>query len=158
MRLDGLLRNFAPLYVLQDCSSFWHVTLLKIQWNVCQLPLFGVKGYLVSINVSTTEHYMLQEVLQIFLPMVSWISLCSPLPWNYADITVAILTLPVYNVWKLKMPKGRKIAVIGIFLLGTLVIVTGIVRLIYVIDAFAALEQSATADGTCKHSDNPIQS
>jgi hypothetical protein len=80
------------------------------------------------------------------------------LTWNYADIIVAILTLPVYNVWKLKMPKGRKIAVIGIFLLGTLVIITGIVRLIYVIDAFSALEQSATADGTCKHSDSPIQS
>jgi hypothetical protein len=65
-------------------------------------------------------------------------------------LEVAILALPVYNVWKLQMPKARKLAVIGIFLLGTLVIITGIVRLAYVIEAFHALETEATADGTCK--------
>lgn len=62
---------------------------------------------------------------------------------------VIILALPVYNVFKLQMPTSRKVAVIGIFLLGSLVVVAGIVRLAYVIEAFGALK-SPNADGTCK--------
>lgn len=56
-----------------------------------------------------------------------------------AVLPVAILALPVYNVWKLQMPKARKLAVIGIFLLGALEIITAIVRLVYVVDAFTVL-------------------
>ena len=40
-----------------------------------------------------------------------------------------ILLLPVYQVYKLQMPLQRKLAVIGIFGLGALVTITGIVRL-----------------------------
>ena len=57
--------------------------------------------------------------------------------------------MPVYHVSKLHMPTSRKIAVIGIFLLGSLVTIAGIVRLAYVIEAFGALK-SRTSDGTCK--------
>lgn len=40
-----------------------------------------------------------------------------------------ILLLPIYQVYKLQMPLQRKLAVIGIFGLGALVTITGIVRL-----------------------------
>ena len=44
-----------------------------------------------------------------------------------------ILLLPVYKVQKLQMPLKQKLAVIGIFGLGALVTITGIIRLHFVI-------------------------
>ena len=40
-----------------------------------------------------------------------------------------ILLMPIYIVWNLQMPVQRRFAVIGIFGLGALVTITGIVRL-----------------------------
>ena len=47
------------------------------------------------------------------------------------------------------MPMSRKIAVVATFLLGSLVVVTGIVRLVYVVNAFNGLK-SLDSDGTCE--------
>ena len=44
-----------------------------------------------------------------------------------------ILLLPIYKVQKLQMPLQRKLAVIGIFGLGALVTITGIIRLHFVL-------------------------
>ena len=55
-------------------------------------------------------------------------------------VIVLILSLPVYNVWKLQMPVTRKLAVISIFLLGGFVVVAGIVRFVFLVNAFTALE------------------
>lgn len=51
-----------------------------------------------------------------------------------------ILLLPIYNVWQLQMPIHRKLAVIGIFLLGGLVTITGIIRLHFLTLAYASLK------------------
>ena len=53
-----------------------------------------------------------------------------------------IILLPIYKVQKLQMPLQQKLAVIGIFGLGTLVTITGIIRLQFVIQAHAALAVS----------------
>ena len=52
---------------------------------------------------------------------------------------------------KLQMATSRKLAVIAMFLLGSLVVITGIVRLAYVIKAFGGLK-SNHADVTCESS------
>ncbi|KAI9787990.1 MAG: hypothetical protein M1816_007294 [Peltula sp. TS41687] len=57
-----------------------------------------------------------------------------------------ILALPSYNVWRLQMPTARKVAVLGIFLLGGLVTVTGIIRLHYVTRAYNALKNPRFTD------------
>ena len=46
-----------------------------------------------------------------------------------------ILLLPIYKVRKLQMPVQRKLAIIGIFGLGALVTITGIIRLHFVLQA-----------------------
>ena len=43
-----------------------------------------------------------------------------------------ILLLPIYKVHKLQMPIQQKLAVIGMFSLGALVTITGIIRLLLV--------------------------
>ncbi|KAI1186290.1 hypothetical protein F5B17DRAFT_404533 [Nemania serpens] len=42
-----------------------------------------------------------------------------------------VLTLPIYKVWGLQMALGRKVPLIGIFLLGFLVSIIGVIRLKY---------------------------
>ena len=44
---------------------------------------------------------------------------------------VLILALPWYQVWKLQMPFGRKMAVCGIFMLGGFTVAAGIIRIVY---------------------------
>ena len=53
-----------------------------------------------------------------------------------------IVLLPIYKVQKLQLPLQRKLAVIGIFGLGTLVTIAGIIRLHFVIQADAPLAVS----------------
>ena len=60
-----------------------------------------------------------------------------------------ILALPVYNVWQLQMPLVRRISVIGIFLLEGFVTIVGIVRLVFLVGAFGALEDP-TDDMMCE--------
>ncbi|PQE25021.1 hypothetical protein CJF32_00009585 [Rutstroemia sp. NJR-2017a WRK4] len=48
------------------------------------------------------------------------------------------------------MTKARKLALIGVFLLGTLVVVAGILRLVYLILNFYALKHDDNLDTTCK--------
>lgn len=55
-----------------------------------------------------------------------------------------ILLLPIYKVQKLRMPVPRKFAVTGIFGLGALVTITGIIRLRVVIIADASPRDSLT--------------
>ena len=61
-----------------------------------------------------------------------------------------ILLLPIYNVWQLQMPIRRKLAVIGMFLLGGLVTITGIFRLHFLGAAYASLGRPRFSDVTCK--------
>ena len=49
------------------------------------------------------------------------------------------------------MPIRHRITVIGMFMLGTLVVITAIVRLTYLIKAFSGLAAFETADTTCKY-------
>ena len=58
-------------------------------------------------------------------------------------ITGLVLLLPVYKVQKLQMPLQQKIAVIGMFGLGALVTITGIIRLRFVLLAHPPLALSA---------------
>lgn len=67
-----------------------------------------------------------------------------------SDNAGLILLLPVYNVWKLQMRTRRKIAVVGIFLLGGFTTITGIIRLHFLNYAFAALGEPLFADVACK--------
>jgi hypothetical protein len=66
------------------------------------------------------------------------------------DAIVLVLVIPIYNVWNLRMPLRRKIAVIIIFALGSFVIVTGIIRLKLLIGVYGALEDPTWRDLTCK--------
>ncbi|KAI1126420.1 hypothetical protein F5Y10DRAFT_244730 [Nemania abortiva] len=50
----------------------------------------------------------------------------------YIIFDVLILATPVFQVWKLKMTRGRKWLVTGLFLLGSTVAVATLLRLIYV--------------------------
>lgn len=61
-----------------------------------------------------------------------------------------ILALPVYNVWNLHMPIPRRLAVISVFLLGGFVTIAGVIRLVFLIGAFAALK-NPTDDISCKY-------
>ena len=58
--------------------------------------------------------------------------------------------LPVYSVYKLQMPVYRKLAIIGIFLLGGLVTVTGIIRIHYLTLMYSALSRSTFDDVECE--------
>lgn len=62
---------------------------------------------------------------------------------NYINLGL-ILLLPVYKVKKLRMPVQRKLAVTGIFGLGALVTITGIIRLRVVIVADASPKEALT--------------
>ena len=53
-----------------------------------------------------------------------------------------ILLLPIYKVQKLQMPLQQKLAVIGIFGLGALVTIMGIIRLHFTVRATAPLALS----------------
>ena len=53
-----------------------------------------------------------------------------------------ILLLPIYKVQKLQMRLRRKLAVVGIFGLGALVAITGIIRLHFDLLEFAPLALS----------------
>ena len=67
------------------------------------------------------------------------------------DFIGLILLLPIYNVWGLQMPIQRKLAVIGIFLLGGLVVVAGGIRLYYLHRAYASIRHWQFDDFTCEH-------
>ena len=57
------------------------------------------------------------------------------LAWKTANpmtsLSGLILLLPIYKVHKLQMPIQQKLAVIGMFWLGALVTITGIIRLLF---------------------------
>ena len=71
---------------------------------------------------------------------------------RYMCLLVLILSLPVYHVWKLQMPTKRKLCVIGIFLLGGLVTITGIIRLYYIQQTYALFRHPLWDDVTCMSS------
>ena len=62
------------------------------------------------------------------------------LTWNQTKpmtpLLGLILLMPIYIVWNLQMPIQRRLAVIGIFGLGALVTIAGIVRLHYFIRTY----------------------
>ncbi|KAL8969484.1 MAG: hypothetical protein Q9183_001975 [Haloplaca sp. 2 TL-2023] len=47
---------------------------------------------------------------------------------------IAILVLPIPILWRLQMPQSKKIGILGIFLLGSFVVLTTIIRLCYIND------------------------
>ncbi|KAK4109438.1 hypothetical protein N656DRAFT_847794 [Canariomyces notabilis] len=59
-----------------------------------------------------------------------------------------VLLLPLYKVWQLQMPLARKIMIMGIFLLGILVSVVGLVRIHFLTQIYAVLEQTREMDTT----------
>ncbi|ROW16865.1 hypothetical protein VPNG_01759 [Cytospora leucostoma] len=61
---------------------------------------------------------------------------------------VMILLLPIYKTSQLQMPLTRKIQVIGIFLLGGLVSIVGIIRIHFGTQVFNVLDSSPAADTT----------
>jgi hypothetical protein len=66
------------------------------------------------------------------------------------SFVVIVLLIPIYNVWNLHMPMRRKLGVVGIFCLGSFVIITGIIRLVLLVRAYGALENPVFMDITCK--------
>lgn len=52
-----------------------------------------------------------------------------------------ILLLPIPNVWKLQMSTRQKVTVVGIFFLGAFTTITGIIRLHFVTEAYASLDE-----------------
>lgn len=62
-----------------------------------------------------------------------------------------ILLLPIYKVWKLQMSTARKFAITGMFLLGSLVSIVGIVRIHFLTETYHILTKDlSAADSTCK--------
>ncbi|KAF2796780.1 hypothetical protein K505DRAFT_372933 [Melanomma pulvis-pyrius CBS 109.77] len=61
---------------------------------------------------------------------------------------IIVMLIPIYNVWNLHMPMRRKLGVVSIFCLGSFVIVTGIIRLVLLVRAYAALEDPVFMDIT----------
>ncbi|KAI1179135.1 hypothetical protein F4777DRAFT_534454 [Nemania sp. FL0916] len=59
-----------------------------------------------------------------------------------------ILILPIYKVWGLQMALGRKVPLIGIFLLGLLVSVVGLIRIRYLTLVWAIPPDSTNQDVT----------
>ncbi|MCJ1369980.1 hypothetical protein MMC20_001192 [Loxospora ochrophaea] len=67
-----------------------------------------------------------------------------------------ILILPVYNIWKLQMPLHRKLAIIGIFLLGGLVTITGIIRLHFFTLIYSSLKSKLFTVADSEYSYAPV--
>lgn len=57
--------------------------------------------------------------------------------WSDIFTDVMILSLPLPSIWRLQMPRPRKVAVCSIFLLGTLVVAAGIAKLVIFYDVVA---------------------
>lgn len=62
---------------------------------------------------------------------------------------VLVLILPVYKVWGLQMVLCRKVPLIGIFLLGILVSIVGLIRLKYLTLVWTIPPNSTNLDVTC---------
>jgi hypothetical protein len=58
------------------------------------------------------------------------------------DFIIVVMPMPI--IWKLDMPRARKIGVCGIFLLGGVVVFASTIRLVY-------LHNLSTFDPTCKY-------
>ncbi|KAI2610222.1 uncharacterized protein GGS25DRAFT_531127 [Hypoxylon fragiforme] len=59
-----------------------------------------------------------------------------------------VLLLPVYKVWQLQMPITRKALVTGIFLLGSLVSIAGIIRTHFLAQVYDVLTEAPKVDVT----------
>lgn len=62
---------------------------------------------------------------------------------------VLVLTLPIYKVWGLQMALGRKVPLIGIFLLGFLVSIIGVIRLKYLTLVWVIPPTAINLDVSC---------
>lgn len=70
---------------------------------------------------------------------------------------VLVLLLPTYKIWQLQMSMVRKVTITGIFLLGGLVSIVGIIRIHFFTQAYASMETQPTfTDRTCKPSHKRI--
>ncbi|KAI0194213.1 hypothetical protein F4808DRAFT_464518 [Astrocystis sublimbata] len=63
-----------------------------------------------------------------------------------------ILLLPVYKVWQLQMSLSRKLTLIGIFLLGILVSIVGLIRIGFLTQIYRVLANTAIPDLTWYYS------
>ena len=61
-------------------------------------------------------------------------------------INVLLLLLPIRPVWQLQLPIRQKMAIIGIFFVGTFGLAASVTRMTYII----AIPQSSSWDPTCK--------
>ncbi|KAJ8133005.1 hypothetical protein O1611_g618 [Lasiodiplodia mahajangana] len=59
-----------------------------------------------------------------------------------------VLLLPVYKVWRLQLSRSRRILIIGIFLLGVLVSIVGLIRIGFLTQIYNVLSGSAATDTT----------
>ncbi|KAI9696286.1 MAG: hypothetical protein M1820_008209 [Bogoriella megaspora] len=64
---------------------------------------------------------------------------------------VFILSLPVFEIAKLHMPLRRKAGVAGIFLLGMLVVIAGVIRTVMLVQAEHAITNERYNDISCKY-------
>ncbi|KAI1108086.1 hypothetical protein F5Y14DRAFT_117777 [Nemania sp. NC0429] len=120
---------------------------IMIVWVLIAVVVAWIIAFIFSIAFSCSPvasqwDYTLQYTC-VDLPTLFTTALATDVATDFL-----VLLLPVYKVWKLQLPLTRKIAIIGIFLLGVLVSIVGLIRIGFLTQIYNVLSDSTTADVT----------
>ncbi|XDG02261.1 hypothetical protein ABKA04_001876 [Annulohypoxylon sp. FPYF3050] len=144
--------------------GFTKVSVVLMYKRIFKTPKFKlIANILIGFNIAWTIAFTFALMFSCMPIASSW---DSSLPYTCVDLVALfttalatdvatdflVLLLPIYKVWQLPMPTGRKLMVVGIFLLGGLVSVIGIIRIHFLTQVYGVLESSPEADTTWMYS------
>ncbi|KAF2823678.1 hypothetical protein CC86DRAFT_327513 [Ophiobolus disseminans] len=158
------ITNYAMIIVWNAC-----VGITKLSIAFLYKRIFGTRGFnmiswaTIGLLVAWTIAFVLVGIFPCSPISDGWTTEvttnCINAPATYTagvasniGLDIIILVIPIHQVWKLHMPLRRKIGVAMIFALGSFVIITGIIRLVLLINAFGALENPMWRDITYEYS------
>jgi hypothetical protein len=153
-----------PGQLLFSFQLIYFPTLLAIKFSILlflhrtfevsrrfKIAVYCVGGFTIAWFLTTTFATIFQCTPVSYYWNQAQPGFCGVVPLTFAFATsilnavsdFVVVVLPIPMVWKLDLPRGRKIGVIAIFLLGGVVIFASVIRLMY-------FQKVKLLDVTCK--------
>ncbi|KAI0897737.1 hypothetical protein F4806DRAFT_507575 [Annulohypoxylon nitens] len=144
--------------------GFTKVSVVLMYKRIFTTPKFKIiANILIGFNIAWTIAFTFALMFSCMPIVSSW---DFDIPYTCVDLVALfttalatdvttdflVLLLPIYKVWQLQMPMERKLMIVGIFLLGGLVSVVGLIRIHYLTQVYGVLESSPEADTTYMYS------
>jgi len=139
-----LKASFASLLTQTLTFGFTKLSVLMFYKRIFQGPTFNrVIWTVIVIIILWTIAFFLVNLLECLPIPLNWVGngdlaghcineTSMYIGQAYSDVftDILILSLPLPMIWKLHMATRRKVAISGIFLLGTLVVIAGIIKVV----------------------------